>query len=153
MTTVLGSCVAICLYDRAQRIGGMNHYLLPHSAGPTVNLRYGNMSIDQLIAEMHNLGARVDKLEAKIFGGAAVLAVGTPADSVGTQNVRMALERMRRHRIRVTARRTGGTKGLLIRFSTSTGDVMVRPIEPGAHFRPAGEAAHYDSKLGGPDCL
>jgi chemotaxis protein CheD len=148
VTTVLGSCVAICLHDRAQGIGGMNHYVLPHNAGPTLNLRYGNMSIDQLIEEMRGLGARVDTLEAKIFGGAAVLPVGAPADSVGTQNVRMALERMRRHHIRVKARRTGGSKGLLIRFSTSTGDVIVRTIEPGAHYRPVDGATQYDSNLG-----
>jgi chemotaxis protein CheD len=151
VTTVLGSCVAICLYDRAQRFGGINHYLLPHGAGPVVSLRYGNMSIERLIGEMHDLGARLDKLEAKIFGGAAVLAVGTPADSVGTQNVRMAIDRLRRYRIRVTARRTGGSNGLLIRYSTGTGEVMVRMVEPGTHFRPVERVAPYDSHLDGLD--
>jgi chemotaxis protein CheD len=59
-----------------------------------------------------------------------VLPFGEPDNNVGTRNVAMATERLRRHGIRVTAQRTGGQTGLFIRFASDTGDVLVRAIAP-----------------------
>ncbi|HVJ51519.1 MAG TPA: chemotaxis protein CheD [Aliidongia sp.] len=127
ISTVLGSCVAVCLWDTVQRIGGMNHFVLPrsHSDGP--DSRYGDSAIDQLVDRMLDLGCRRETMEAKLFGGAAVLA-GTPEHSVGTRNVELAFERLRHHGIVVVAHRTGGENGMLIRMFTGTGDVLARPI-------------------------
>jgi chemotaxis protein CheD len=128
ITTLLGSCVAVCLWDGAHRIGGMNHFLLPSSAVGDIDPRYGDSAIDQLIAKMLTLGCGRQSIEAKIFGGAEVLAFGEPENNVGNKNVKMALARLDHHAIAVSARRTGGESGLLVRFSTETGHVLVRAI-------------------------
>lgn len=124
--TILGSCVAVCLWDCKRGIGGMNYFVLP-SGGPKGerNPRYGDVAIDELIAGLLHNGCRVSDLQAKIFGGAAVLPVGG-GQSVGTSNVLLALQRLSCERIPVTGRRTGGTLGQQIRFYTRTGEVFCR---------------------------
>jgi chemotaxis protein CheD len=125
LVTILGSCVAVCLWDSRRGIGGMNHFVLPNDPKHERNPRYGDVAIDELIAGLRHLGSRVTDLQAKVFGGAAVLPVGG-AQSVGTSNVLLALERLSYERIPVTGRRTGGTLGQQIRFHTRTGDVFFR---------------------------
>jgi chemotaxis protein CheD len=127
VTTVLGSCVAVCLLDRQRGLGGINHFLLPRGGGPA-NLRYGDASIDKLVEELVALGASRAALEAKLFGGAAVLHTHAPDLHVGIQNIDMALERLGAHGIPIIARRTGGTTGVAIRLFTKSGKVLVRQI-------------------------
>ena len=146
VSTILGSCVAVCLWDSHLRIGGMNHYVLPHRADEAHSPRFGDVAIDQLLEGMTRLGCHVASLRAKIFGGAAVLPFGASGETVGHQNVRIALDRLRHHGIPLLARRTGGRSGVLIRLYTETGDVLVRRLaaahlaqvqrmsEPGAPF-------------------
>ncbi|MDR3515678.1 MAG: chemotaxis protein CheD [Azospirillaceae bacterium] len=129
VTTVLGSCVSICLWDRVLRVGGINHFLLPQTLQEGSPLRYGESSCDQLVRDMVALGCRVDSLEAKVFGGAAVLFGLTPETSVGTRNVEIALARLQFHRIPVRARRTGGERGLWVQLITDSFDVLVRPVQ------------------------
>lgn len=128
ITTVLGSCVAICLWDCKRRVGGMNHYVLPGRSSGQKSARYGQFSADRLLKGMIDLGCRIETLEAKIFGGAAVLAGGVDEKSVGAQNVAFALEYLAKHHIPVKGRKTGGKRGLWIRQTTETGDVLVRTV-------------------------
>ena len=128
VTTVLGSCVAVCLWDRVRARGAMNHYLLPQGGAGDRSLRYGMASIDQLVEGMVALGCRTATLEAKIFGGATVLSFGDPHNNVGTKNVAAAVERLKHHGIPIKAQRTGGTSGLWIQLSTNTGDVLTRSL-------------------------
>ncbi len=128
VTTILGSCVAVCLWDRALRAGGMNHYVLPYRRDDSVSARFGDVAIERLVEEMLVLGCRGTSLRAKVFGGAAVLPFTAGGDPVGDQNVRLALERLSQRGIPVIARRTGGRSGLLIRFFTDSGDVLVRRV-------------------------
>jgi chemotaxis protein CheD len=128
VTTVLGSCVAVCLWDRGRGLGGMNHYVLPRSADGEPGLRYGETAIDRLIQAMAEHGCTSRTLEAKIFGGAAVLCVADPERSVGTRNVDLARERLAHHGIPIAAQRTGGISGLWVRFWTRTGEVVIRPL-------------------------
>jgi chemotaxis protein CheD len=73
-------------------------------------------------------GCRVEDIEAKIFGGAAVLPVSTPKAAVGAKNVAVALKSLRALDIEIVARRTGGKSGMLVRLFTATGDVLVRKV-------------------------
>jgi chemotaxis protein CheD len=133
VTTILGSCVAVCLWDNRERLGGMNHFVLPHRRGDDASsLRFGDVAILTLVEQMLRLGCRVASLRAKLFGGAAVLPFAAGGDPVGAQNVRLAVEKLRDHGIPVIARHTGGTSGLLIRLFTESGDVMVRRVAAGA---------------------
>jgi chemotaxis protein CheD len=129
VTTVLGSCVAVCLFDRARGLGGINHFLLPRGSDRS-NLRYGNVAIDNLVDGLIGLGAEQATLEAKMFGGAAVLLPDTSNFNVGLQNIDVALERLERYRIPIIASRIGGKTGLTIRLFTRTGRVLVRQFAP-----------------------
>jgi chemotaxis protein CheD len=146
VSTVLGSCVAVCLLDRQRRASGMNHYVLPRGpAGEAKSLRYGDAALERLWERMSGFGCTAKDVDAKVFGGAAVLPFGDAEDTVGAKNVRIALAWLRQHDIRVVARRTGGKNGMLIRMDTATGRVLVRRIASGAGLD-IGEAPIHDSR-------
>jgi chemotaxis protein CheD len=128
VTTVLGSCVAVCLTDRARRVSGINHFMLPGSGGDNFSLRHGESAIAMLLEKMRGLGCRKENVEAKIFGGGAVLPVSTPKDAVGAKNIAVALTCLHALDIEVVARRTGGKTGMLVRLFTATGDVLIRKV-------------------------
>jgi chemotaxis protein CheD len=130
ITTVLGSCVAVCLTDRRRGISGLNHYLLPDGAKGKPSLRHGETAIPLLLDEMLRLGCRSGDIEAKVFGGAAVLSVNKPEDAVGAKNIAVALACLRTLDIEIVARRTGGKSGMLARLFTATGEVLVRRVSP-----------------------
>jgi CheD chemotactic sensory transduction len=93
VTTILGSCVAVCLWDRVLRQGGMNHYVLPTGRNDPPSARFGDAAIDGLHQAMLRLGCRTERMTAKLFGGAAVLPFGAYGATVGNQNVQLALRR------------------------------------------------------------
>jgi chemotaxis protein CheD len=132
VTTILGSCVAVCLWDNVRLVGGMNHFILPYRGGNHPSPRFGDVAIARLVEEMRHLGCSLGSLRAKVFGGAAVLPIASGGDPVGDQNVRVALGLLHQHGIPVIARRTGGQTGLLIRLFTESGDVMLRRVAAAA---------------------
>jgi len=150
VTTVLGSCVAVCLIDTGKRAAGINHFVLPYSPAGEDGLRYGDIALDRLLERMVRFGCDTRSLRAKVFGGAAVLPFGEAKDTVGTKNVGVAIDWLKHHAIPVTARRTGGKNGLLIRFNTGSGSVMVRKIASGEAVGMSGSIASYDSLLSRP---
>jgi chemotaxis protein CheD len=86
LTTILGSCVAACIRDPVAGVGGMNHFLLPGEEGGD-GLRYGVQSMELLVNALLRRGARRERLEVKLFGGARLLDGLT---DVGAQNARFA---------------------------------------------------------------
>lgn len=131
LSTILGSCVSVCLWDEAARIGGMNHFLLPHwTEGGGASWRYGNAAIDGLIEALLASGARRANLKAKVFGGARVLAVfagnGGSAGHLGARNVEVALETLERRGLPVVAQATGGERGRKLVFHTDDGSAWVK---------------------------
>lgn len=147
VSTVLGSCVSVCLVDRYHRAAGMNHYLLSSSPSGEDSLRYGDVALQRLLVQMARLGCTPKDLRAKVFGGAAVLGNGDAADTVGTRNVELAIDWLRGHSIAVVGRRTGGKEGLLVRLHTGSGKVLVRRIESMIGVDTAGPNQPYDSHL------
>jgi chemotaxis protein CheD len=130
ITTVLGSCVSVCLYDVGRGIGGANHFLLPH-AGTRSNepLRCGASAIEALLRRLLDLGARRHKLAAKVFGGAHVLqAIQSDRYHLGTANVDVARSVLSAERIPVLAEDVGGTRGRKLRFVTGDGSAWVQEI-------------------------
>jgi chemotaxis protein CheD len=128
LTTVLGSCVSICLWDRIRCAGGMNHFLLPTSRNGERSPRFGDVATERLIQGMLQLGCEASDLRAKVFGGAAVLPVGEAEACVGEQNVAAAFEHLAQRGIPVVTHRTGGRSGLVVRLHTHSGDVELRPV-------------------------
>lgn len=125
VSTVLGSCVAVCLWDPSARIGGMNHYLLPSGKGP----RYCNDAMSQLLDEMTGRGAFVARMVAKVFGGACVIpGFSGERKAIGTQNAEAARQFLAAHSIPVRADQTGGIRGRKLLFHTGTGQAYVKEI-------------------------
>ena len=125
VSTVLGSCVAVCLYDSQRSRGGMNHYMLPFWNGEGLETpRYGNVAIPKLIFEMLDRGSRKDNLVAKVFGGGSVLGDRPSVFQIGEKNISVAERLLKEFGIPVVASSTGGEKGRRILFNTSTGEVL-----------------------------
>ena len=128
--TILGSGVAVCLWDPRTRAGGANHFLLPDWAGSgTGTARYGNVAIASLVQRMEELGARRRDLQAKLFGGAAVSeAFRTRPDHLGARNVTLARQQLEQLAIPAVAEDVGGSRGRKVLYRTDSGLALVRLI-------------------------
>lgn len=132
MTTVLGSCVAACLFDPVRRIGGMNHFLLPDGSGVR-DIRYASAAMEQLVNSLLKQGAARDRLEAKLFGGARMLS-GLP--DIGRRNGEAALAFLRGEGIALRAHSLGGTLARRIRFWPATGKAQQMLLDDTAEVQP-----------------
>ncbi len=129
ITTIVGSCVAVCLTDRTLGIGGMNHFQLPHHVGAEPSARYGTFATRQLIDGLLGLGCRKERLEAKVFGGAAIVSpLAARAGHLGAKNVRVAYEVLWDAGIPVIAEDVEGHKGRKIIYQTHDGTAWVRRL-------------------------
>lgn len=118
-TTILGSCVAACLHDPLAGVGGMNHFLLPGDDNEDPgNLRYGVHAMELLINALLGLGAKRDRIEAKLFGGAHV--VHNLAD-IGARNVAFAQRFLKEEDIACIGVSLGGVLARRIQFWPATG--------------------------------
>ncbi len=131
--TIVGSCVAVCLFDPKTRIGGMNHILVPGKADlSSINPSscYAVNSMELLINSLIRKGVKKVNLAAKIFGGAKVLSLNGDSGNLGTRNSRFVLEFLKNESIPVKARDLGGQQARMIHFHSDTGDVLVKKIQP-----------------------
>ncbi|MEA2165688.1 MAG: chemotaxis protein CheD [Thermoanaerobaculia bacterium] len=130
VTTILGSCVSICLWDPAAKVGGINHFLLPKNPlTEQSDLRYGNTATERLIEEMLAKGVKKQRIVAKLVGGASILAGSAGSrQSIGDQNVGIARQLLARHGIQVSGEQTGGTRGRKLLFHTGNGCVFSKEI-------------------------
>lgn len=125
VSTVLGSCVAVCIYDQKRQIGGMNHFMLPLWNGEGLESpRYGNIAIPRLIQNLLAQNCQIENLVAKIFGGGNVLGESVSLFKVGERNVILAEQLLADNNIPVVAASTGGDRGRRILFNTVSGEVL-----------------------------
>jgi chemotaxis protein CheD len=127
VTTVLGSCVAICLWDPVAEVGGMNHYLLPFFAGSGRGTpRFGNVAVAQLLDRLQAAGALRGRLQAKVFGGACVLeAFRAREGHLGEKNASVAFKLLEELAIPVVSQDVGGRSGRKLIFHSDTGHAWV----------------------------
>lgn len=124
VTTILGSCVAVCLYDATSKKGGINHYMLPLWNGKGLaSPKYGNIAIEQLIEKMIGEGVQKENLVAKVFGGANQT---NSSMQIGNRNIQLALDLLKKHKIKVVAKSVGGEIGRKIIFDTNSGEVRLK---------------------------
>jgi chemotaxis protein CheD len=130
VSTILGSCISVCMWDASALVGGINHYLLPTGAVPGQDdLRYGNTAIERLISEVLALGVRKQRIVAKIVGGASIFTPrGNGGRSIGEQNVAVAEQVLAKHGIDIIGKQTGGTSGRKLLFHTGIGAVLTKEI-------------------------
>ncbi len=127
IVTVLGSCVAVCLYDTIEKIGAMNHYLVPLWNGNGLQSpKYGNVSIPKLIETMETVGCNLRNVEAKLFGGSNINITNNENMMIGKKNIIIAKEILRQYNIPVKAEDTGGNSGRRIMLISDTGKIMVK---------------------------
>ena len=134
--TVLGSCIAACLWDRTLNIGGMNHFMLPEGDSADVSGRYGSFAMEMLINEMIKLGARRESMQAKIFGGGQVMANFTTMN-VGERNTRFVQDYLATERIPVVSEDVLDIYPRKVVFFPVTGKAMVKRL---AHAHPEATA-------------
>lgn len=125
--TTLGSCIAACLWDREKRIGGMNHFLLPEGNGGADSGRYGSFAMDLLIGELVKRGATRSTMEAKVFGGGAVIS-GMNSINVGQQNTDFVLDYLRTERITVVSKDVLDIFPRKVCFLPASGKAMVKRL-------------------------
>ncbi len=130
VSTILGSCVAVCLYDPILKIGGINHFMLPYWNGQGLaSPKYGNIAIEKLIEKMLSLGSLKSNLKAKVFGGGEVIETNITQFHIGERNIKVAIEMLQEFNIPVVAKSLGGKLGRKIEFTTDSGEVRQKYIE------------------------
>lgn len=130
--TVLGSCIAACLWDSRAHIGGMNHFMLPDGDLADASGRYGSYAMELLINEMLKLGARRETMQAKIFGGAQVMHNFTTMN-VGERNTNFVLNYLHTERIPIVSEDVLDIYPRKVVFFPVTGKAMVKRL---AHAHP-----------------
>ncbi len=128
--TVLGSCVAVCLYDPLLKFGVINHYVLPQWNGSDIaTMKYGNLSIIRILGELLYHGSKYENIVAKVFGGAEGLT-GMPTNfHIGRRNVLIAKEILNEFRIPILVSDVGGNQGKKVTFNTYTGETNCMHIQ------------------------
>ncbi len=153
MSTILGSCIAACIWDEGCGIGGMNHFLLAQSLAPTSDgaaprdNRYGVHAMEVLINGLLRAGARRDALRAKLFGGAKISAT---LRDIGASNAAFARQFLKTEGIPCIAESLGGQQARRITFHPATGRArqLLIPNEQAQEPRPApGPAARTNVEL------
>jgi chemotaxis protein CheD len=127
--TLLGSCVAVCLYDPMRRIGGMNHIFLPGEADMKhfdCAARYGINAMELLINAIMSLGGHRYRLVAKVFGGAHLLPSISRENGTGRKNIEFVMEFLKAEGIRIVSYDLGGERSRKVRFHTDTGDAYLK---------------------------
>ena len=127
ISTVLGSCVSVALYDKYQKIGGMNHYKLPISVNGESTAVFGGPAIYKLIQLLVEKKSRVENLMAQIFGGAFNPLY--TQNNIGAENVEIAYKVLKKFNIPVISADTGGELGRKIVFNTFTGEAIIAKVE------------------------
>jgi len=130
MSTILGSCVSVCLWDADTGAGGMNHFLLPDQVSNGLSTpRFGNVAVTTLLAQLDQLGVRPQALKAKIFGGASMLdGTSAPREALGARNAELARVLLTLAGIPIVAEDVGGTRGRKLIFRTGDGSAWVRKL-------------------------
>jgi chemotaxis protein CheD len=119
MSTIFGSCVAVCLFDPQAKVGGMNHFLLASGGDANgADLKYGVNAMELLINKMLRAGGDRRRLQAKVFGGARMTI---HARDIGQTNGDFALAFLEREGIACLSRSLGGTMARRVQFVPTTG--------------------------------
>lgn len=128
LDTVLGSCIAACLYDPVLGMGGMNHFMLPEGSDPgdPTSTRYGVNAMELLISDLMKLGADRRRFQAKVFGGGHVLNIRENLDGVPQRNIEFVRRFLETEHIPVVREDLGGFQPRRVLFETHTGKVFLK---------------------------
>ncbi|HOB11806.1 MAG TPA: chemotaxis protein CheD [Syntrophomonadaceae bacterium] len=136
MTAGLGSCIGICVFDPAVKVGVLAHIMLPSSIqakNAQNRAKFADSAILMLLEEMDRNGASRSRLQAKIAGGAQMFKFAGDSDimKIGERNTQAVIENLEKHRIKLVAQDTGGSFGRTITFDVENGSLLIRTIGHG----------------------
>ncbi|WP_224360935.1 GAF domain-containing protein [Hyalangium versicolor] len=134
VTTILGSCVAVCLWDEQLHVGGVNHFLLPSAlVGQQPGGRHGDAAIPMLLRELERMGSQRKNLRAKLFGGAHMAGPPVPGakPGLGQRNAELARQMLEELGIPILATDLGGGSGRKLRFRTDDGTALIKLLGAG----------------------
>ncbi|NLK62150.1 MAG: chemotaxis protein CheD [Fusobacteria bacterium] len=125
--TVLGSCVALCLWDKINKIGAMNHYIYPECNDiKKQTAKYGNVSLNHMIKMYIKDGGILDNTIAYAFGGAKNIYLSS---LVGDSNVEIVNRVLGKYQIKLSAYDFGGIRGRKVTFNTENGEYKIDVIK------------------------
>ncbi len=128
ISAVVGSSVAVCIYDRMQKIGGMNLFQHPLALEPRcATARYGNVAVSALINMMINRGSKVKHLESQILGGG--YNTEESQQNIGQENIQIAKKIIEKKKVRIASEDVGGEKGRKIVFNIALNEVAVVKVD------------------------
>lgn len=127
ITTVLGSCIAACIYDPVIGIGGMNHFMLPDSDSGLLSAsnRYGVFAMEQLLNELYRYGSQRERLQIKIVGGGKMLE---GVNDIGQQNIEFVRQFLATEGLRVAAEDIGGIQARKVMYQVRSGRMFVKKM-------------------------
>ncbi len=146
----LGSCIGLAMLDRSARVAGLAHVVLPESGTATGPAgKFADLAVPALLDLVRRAGARRERIETALVGGARMFAMGGGLD-IGARNEAAVREALRAHNLTVRVAETGGNSGRTVRVYVSDGIINVhqaggKPVTilgPGA----AGAAARADAR-------
>ncbi|AAD35984.1 chemotaxis protein CheD [Thermotoga maritima MSB8] len=130
VTLGLGSCVAVCMRDPVAKVGAMAHVMLPDSGGKTDKPgKYADTAVKTLVEELKKMGAKVERLEAKIAGGASMFE--SKGMNIGARNVEAVKKHLKDFGIKLLAEDTGGNRARSVEYNIETGKLLVRKVGGG----------------------
>jgi two-component system chemotaxis response regulator CheB len=129
ISTLLGSCVAVCLYNPKQKFGGMNHYMLPTSPNKERSGKYGDYAIAVLLQFMERTCGSLAGLEAIVSGGANVVSNITSGSQIGLRNIEMAHQILAKHQIRIIKENVGGLVGLKLHYQNWDNKLTIEEMD------------------------
>lgn len=154
IATVLGSCIAVALFDRGTGVGGLNHFMLPGSLGKNQFFtsgsgKYGMYAMELLINDLLKAGARRPSLRAKVFGGGSVLRAGPAGGgkSIPQSNIDFAMEFLKTEGIPIDSSDTGGVNARKILFFPLSTQVMLKRLGTTGRSAVEHEEEEYLAKL------
>ena len=129
VVTILGSCIACCLYDPMNKVGGINHFLVPGIDNVHTNdasARYGINAMELVINDMVKIGAQKKHMVAKIFGGSNMIDISS---KIGEKNISFVKDFLQNEGIDITASDVGGSCPRRVHFEPNTGKVKIRKLK------------------------
>ncbi|WP_119394991.1 chemotaxis protein CheD [Salinibius halmophilus] len=133
LTTVLGSCVAVCITDPVANVHGMNHFLLPQPSDHSlngINARYGDWAMEALINALIKQGAHRNRLVYKAFGGAKMWQ---GESDIGGSNIGFLKQWLNLENSQLASSDLGGQQGRLVRLWGESGRVQMKRLAKAEH--------------------
>lgn len=128
ITTILGSCVAVCIWDSRLRQGGVVHFVFPGDDGtPGSSLKYAVEAVRAILEKALTFGKR-ENLVAKLIGGSCMFQAFKQGTQLGARNVEVARELLNSAGVRIAGEHVGGERGRKVIFHTDNGEVWVKSL-------------------------